>query len=372
MRELNIYKVSGVAKIGYTEKVYYWLAGTNDLANTRAMNYVLSELNLANTKLSVVRDTDKKVELMNLIDLYTLILEGMFMAQESEVISIENVGNVLSNMVLNDAFNSITDDITVRTNNLDALIVDFENRINNIPVNIETDVEFDAWFKSIIIDENYNDTPQNVLRDYQPEVDKVGASYTQTLAQKLSDSGPAYLYMFMTDKQINACNDIIKRRYNQEIKNWKWYTRISRGAYSEETILNLFDNGCTLEYQMTPEDKIQELFDYNEKNGGGKVGALATGTIIAIIMAVVACLSLLLSAAQFAIQVYKLTYEMDDDYKNGVPDQSADGWDYGDAVAYAAAGGSLTKTDEELEAEKSKSNTLIYLGLAALALVAFV
>lgn len=371
MNNLNIYKVSGVAKIGYTNKVYYWLAGTNDLENTRAMNYVLSVLNLANTKLSVVTDTNTRIELMNRIDLYTLILEGLLMAKQSDIITVQSVGNVISNMIVDNMFNSITDNLTTRTNNLDALIVEFNNRINNISDNLDTNIEFDEWFKLNIIDEDYNDTPQDVIDNYISVMDKVGSSSGETLAQKLSDSGPGYLYMFMTDKQINACNDIIKRRYNQEIKNWKWYTRISRGAYSEETILNLFDNGCTLEYKMTPEDKIQELFDYNEKNGGRKVGALAAGTIVAIIMAVVACLSLLLSAAQFAIQVYKLTYEMDDDYEDGVPDQSADGWDYGDAVAYAAAGGSLTKTDEELETEKSKSNTLIYLGLAALALVAF-
>ena len=366
MNNLNIYKVSGIAKVGYTDKVYYWLAGTNDLENTRAMNYVLSVLNLANTKLSVVTDTNTRIELMNRIDLYTLILDGLLMAKQSDIITVQSVGNVISNMIVDNMFNSITDNLTTRTNNLDALIVEFNNRINNISDNLDTNIEFDEWFKLNIIDEDYNDTPQDVIDNYISVMDKVGSSSGETLAQKLSDSGPCYLYMFMTDKQINVCNSIIQRRYNQELKNWSWYTRICRQAYSKETIRNLYENGCTLHYNMTPEDKIDELFAYNEQNGGVKIGNPLV--ITAIISAVVSIVGLLISVYYLVKDVYKLTYEEDDDYKSGVPDQSADGWDFGEAVDAAKAGQSLTDPDVS-DKGKGKSNTLLLIGVAALGLL---
>lgn len=366
MNNLNIYKVSGVAKVGYTDKVYLWLAGTNDLSNTRAMNYVLSELNLLNTKQAVTKDVDKRIQFMNQIDLYTLVLEGLFMVQTSDIITIKDVGNILSNMVLNDMFNSVTDDIVIRTNNLDALIVDFQNRMSNIPNLLETDAEFDSWFERYIIDENYNDTPKQILDNYNAYLDKVGATNDEvkTIAQKTSDAGPCFLYMFMTDAQINICNESIQKRYKQEIQNWQWETRICRQAYTEETIRNLYENGCTLHYNMTPEDKIAELFELNEANGGPKIG---TPVWYLVISAVVAVIGLLISLYGVIKDIYKLTYEADDDYKDGVPDQSADGWNYGDAIALKASGGSLT-TDNT---KGKKNNVLIYAGIAALALLVF-
>lgn len=366
MNNLNIYKVSGVAKVGYNDRVRIWLAGTNDLENTRAVNYVLSELNLLNTKQAYTRDTAKRIEYMNQIDVYTLLLESLFVAKESEAISVESVGKVISNMVLNNMFDSVTDDIVIRTNNLDALIVDFQNRINSVPVNLETDPEFDAWYKMMIVDENYNNTSEGVINNYNSYLEKVGASDTsQTIAQKTSDAGPCFLYMFMTDKQIGACNDIIQKRYNQELQNWEWETRICRGAYTTETIRNLYETGCTLHYNMTPEDKIAELFEYNEANGGVKIG---TPLWFYIISAVVAVIGVLISLYDVIKDIYKLTYEADDDYKTGVPDQDADGWNMGDAVKNAKDGGSLTDPDPTKDST-SKSNALLLIGVAALGIL---
>lgn len=369
MNNLNIYKVSGVAKVGYNDRVRLWLAGTNDLENTRAMNYVLSELNLLNTKQAYIKDTAKRIEYMDQIDVYTLLLEGLLIARDSEAVSVESVGKVISNMVLNNMFDSVTDDIVVRTNNLDALIVDFKNRLNSVPVNIETDPEFDAWYRKMIVDENYNNTSESVINNYNSYLEKVGASeVSQTIAQKTSDAGPCFLYMFMTDQQIGACNDIIQKRYNQEIKNWKWETRICRGAYTAETIRNLYETGCTLHYNMTPEDKIAELFEYNEANGGVKIGDPLV--ITAIISAVVAIVGLLVQLYYVVKDVYKLTYEEDDDYKTGVPDQDADGWTMGDAVKNAEEGGSLTEPDPTEDSKsKSKSNALLWIGVAALGIL---
>lgn len=363
MNNLNIYKVSGVAKVGYTDKVEYWLAGTNDLANTRAMNYVLSELNLANTTLSVTDDTAERVELMNQIDLFTIILEGLLAAQQSDVYSVETIGLIISNMVANEAFNSITDELVTRTNNLDALIVDFDNALKNIPENITTDADFDAWWTENILAENYNDTPEYILQNYA-EVAKIGAS-VDDVTTKTIEAAPAFLYLFMTNKQINACNDTIKKRYNQEVKNWQWESKILRGAISDTTLLNYYRNGCILHYGKTPEKVIDELFALNEKQGGGKVG-VDPASITAIISAVVAVVGLLISLVYFIMDVYKISYTADEDYKEGVPDQSADGWNLGDAVALKNAGGNLT--GEEPKQDK-KDNTLIYAGIAALALL---
>lgn len=365
MNNLNIYKVSGVAKVGYTDKVKYWLAGTNDLANTRAVNYILSELNLANTTLSVTDDTAERIELMNQIDLFTIILEGLFVAQNSEVYSVETIGLVISNMVVNNAFSSITDDLTTRTNNLDALIVEFDNALKNIPENIVTDAEFDDWWSEVIIANNYNNTPENVLENYEQNFIKVGASSgeIQSISQKTSDAGPSFLYMFMTEEQINSCNSTIKRRYNQEIKNWQWETKILRGAIDEQTLYNQYKAGCTIHYGMTPEKKIQQLFDYNAKKSG-KVGE----PITAIITAVVAVVSLIISLVYMILDVYKISYDADDSYEDGVPDQSGDGWDYGDALAKKNfSGNNLNATKEGKK--KGSNNTILYVGAAALLLM---
>lgn len=369
MNNLNIYKVSGLVKVGYTGRVNYWLAGTNDLANTRAMNYVLSELNLFNAELNVTEDKSAQIELMNQMDLYTVILEGLFISKDSQVYEVQTIGNVISSMVAANTFNSTTENLTTRANNLDAIITQFINKLNNIPDNLQTDADFDIWYSENITAENYNDTPEYVLQNYA-KVTKVGASVDDVTTKTL-EAAPAFLYLFMTDKQINACNDTIKKRYNQEIKNWQWEAKILRGAISDTTLLNYYRNGCILHYGKTPEKVIDELFDLNEKQGGGKVGDPAT--ITAIVSAVVAIVGLLISLYYLIMDIYKVSYEADDDYKEGVPDQEADGWNLGDALDAKAKGESLTGDQDKktTKAGLSGGNTLMYLGIAAVALLAF-
>ena len=369
MNNLNIYKVSGLVKVGYTGRVNYWLAGTNDLANTRAMNYVLSELNLLNAELNVTEDKSAQIELMNQMDLYTVILEGLFISKDSQVYEVQTIGNVISSMVAANTFNSSTENLTTRANNLDAIITQFINKLNNIPDNLQTDADFDIWYSENITAENYNDTPEYVLQNYA-KVTKVGASVDDVTTKTL-EAAPAFLYLFMTDKQINACNDTIKKRYNQEIKNWQWEAKILRGAISDTTLLNYYRNGCILHYGKTPEKVIDELFDLNEKQGGGKVGDPVT--IAAVISAVVAIVGLLISLVYLIMDIYKVSYEADDDYKEGVPDQEADGWNFGDALDAKAKGESLTGDQDKktTKAGLSGGNTLMYLGIAAVALLAF-
>lgn len=370
MNNLNIYKVSGLVKVGYTGRVNYWLAGTNDLANTRAMNYVLSELNLLNAELNVTEDKSAQIELMNQMDLYTVILEGLFISKDSQVYEVQTIGNVISSMVAANTFNSSTENLTTRANNLDAIITQFINKLNNIPDNLQTDADFDIWYAENITAENYNDTPEYVLQNYA-KVTKVGASVDDVTTKTL-EAAPAFLYLFMTDKQINACNDTIKKRYNQEIKNWQWEAKILRGAISDTTLLNYYRNGCILHYGKTPEKVIDELFDLNEKQGGGKVGGDPV-TITAVISAVVAIVGLLISLVYLIMDIYKVSYEADDDYKEGVPDQEADGWNLGDALDAKAKGESLTGDQDKktTKAGLSGGNTLMYLGIAAVALLAF-
>ena len=71
------------------------------------------------------------------------------------------------------------------------------------------------------------------------------------------------------------------------------------------------------------------------------------------------------------MDIYKITYEADDDYKEGVPDQSADGWDFGDALAAKESGDKLTVEKDAIEKKNSKSNLLLIAGVAALAWFAF-
>lgn len=370
MNNLNIYKVSGLVKVGYTGRVNYWTAGTTDMDNTIAMNYVLSELNLLNAELNVTEDKSAQIELMNQMDLYTVILEGLFIAKDSQVYEVQTIGNVISSMVATNTFDCATDNLTTRANNLDAIITQFVNKLNNIPDNLQTDADFDIWFAENITADNYNSVPEAVKENYA-KVAKVGATVND-ITTKTLEAAPAFLYLFMTDKQLSACNNTIKKRYNQEVKNWQWETRVLRGYVNDTTLLNQYRSGIIMHYGKTPEKVIDELFALNEKQGGGKVG-VDPASVSAIISAVVAIVGLLISLVYLIMDIYKISYEADDDYKEGVPDQNADGWSYGDALSAKAKGESLTgdKKKQTTKAGLSGGNTLMYLGIAAVALLAF-
>ncbi|MEE1174171.1 MAG: hypothetical protein U0K53_01680 [Paludibacteraceae bacterium] len=358
---LNIYKISGVGQSGITDKARVWLANTNDLENTIAMNSMLASLNCLVSELEITDYEPKQLELMNQIDIHTVVLDALILSRDNKLYSIDLLRDIISNMILTDSFVCESTDIEKRNANLDALLVKFSDMLNSGITNYQTDAIFNNWFDTEIIAKNYNDVPQNVVKRYNQILtnEAVGDTEPQKMTDKLSASGPNFLYLFFTDDQKQRCNKLILARLEQEYKNIDWIVKNCRGFYDKDAVIKWLRNGIIKHYGMTPEQKIEQLIEYNDTNKANKIGDPVT----AIISAVAALIGLLISLYYMIIDIYQVTYEVTPDYEYGTPDQEADGWEAGDAFNNSSILGNSTNNSI------SNSNTMIYLGIGAAALL---
>lgn len=325
---LNIYKISGVGAIRDNGKYKVWTADTVEPENTVAFNYLLSEVNVLCAESDVTADKSKEAEILNNVDLYIICLEALtYYQSDKDKYPLEYLGLVISEMVADNLFVADFVDDERRADNLDILINEFESRLNE-NLTGESDEQFNEWWSSNIVAYDYNYVTPEQLERYKNIIsEKVGRTADgdpETMAEFVADAGPAFLYMFIPDNEVDKYNSIIRYRRKIEIdRNRKWVVRNMGAAYNKQTIDNYLRAGVIAEYNMTPEEKLQEVFD----NGGAlfgkneKVGDFGLSAILTIISIAIAALSILLD---FIVNMYAVSVQKPTGYENGVPDEEVD------------------------------------------------
>lgn len=333
---LNIYKISGIGAVRDYGRYRYWTANTYAPDNTVAFNYVLSQVNLMCAEADIVSDKRKKIDLLNKLDIYIICLEGLFLLDENrDKYNLDYIREVISGMVADGLFLAdFTDDIK-RSNNLDVLIADFESRLSDSE-NKGGDAEFDVWWKTYIEPFDYNNMSQSLKDRYKDIINssKVGAlgdfnsSDAESIEEYVSDAGPYFLYAFIPDKDINKYNAYIRYRRDIEVrKSRAWLDSKLDGFNNKYAIDTLLRIGVIAQYKCTPEEKLQEVYDYggnyrHENISGNKTGVV--WTVEAILMLVSIVLGFLMSLVTLIVQWYGTAVALPTGYEDGAPDGDTD------------------------------------------------
>lgn len=326
---LNVYKVSGLPKIGSVEgsKYQYWNGGTLDATNTRAFNWLLSDVNYKLTEIAI--GSGDIAEHYNTIDLDIICLEALEKHKDNaELYPIDFLGAVIAQMVDDGCFLNDSTDENVRSENLDNLINLFGSKLTD-SLNGNFSNNFLEWWNLDIIPNNYNGMTSAQIDRYkqwfEDNNEKVGADggaslnselpkrsdYT-SMSDWLIDCGPCFAYMFIEDADAKKYNKTIRyKRLKEYDYNFKNITNNVGGMFTEEQILIFFKTGIMRKTGQTIEASLQDLYD-----NGGKIGSWT-----AVVTAILAIVSVLISLYYLIKDVYQLSYDYAADAEEYIPNE---------------------------------------------------
>lgn len=321
---LNIYKVSGLPKIGAsTGKYQYWTGGTTDYTNTVAFNNLLTAVN-AKWQL-IEKNMGDKVSLYNSIDLDIICLEALALnVKDAELYPLDFLGMVIAEMQFEGILNNDSTDDSVRSDNLDKLISDFESRLND-NLTGSYSAEFYEWWNTQVIPNCFNSNTTDEIERLNSffQNGKIGSesveipnpeNYT-SMADYIKACGPCFLYMFIPASDTGKYNRMITWKRQKELSVTYAYIKNNVGGmYSDAAIKSLFAQGIIDYWGMTPQQKLQQVLD-----NGGKVGVVVVDDILYVIGAII---SLLITLLSLIMNVYKLTYTVADEAEQYVPDDN--------------------------------------------------
>lgn len=328
MSKLNIYRLSGLHNVsgsGQNQQFNIWTADTVTLTNTRAANFVLARINALLMKIQYTQPT---AEVYNELDLYAVILNGLSISHREDD-KLRKCGYCIQAMINDGFFAEQATDEENRIRILDETETIFETYYAN---DVEVmNGEFVDWYEEKIIANNYNDVPAGATQRLRElERQKMGSldpSGYKDLATYVADAGIYFLYMFIGEKDIKRYSAIIRKRYRKELDMFDVVCINCDGVYDRDTVYDMLYAGCTAYYEMTPEQKIEQLKSLGKESVG------SPELIIAIISVVVTVLSFLLSAFT---TIFQFVVQYPQDYEEGVPD--AEDWDLAGAKASGKTG----------------------------------
>lgn len=307
MSSLNIYRLSGLED-EVAERAQFWTAGSNTLTNTRAANYILSEINLL---LAELQYSDVvTAELYNKIDLSVVCLAALRVANK-EPEALRKAGYVIQSMINDNLFENTSVDEDDRCRNLDELETLFDTYYFNGAET--TNGAFVDWWEQNIINNNYNNAPGAAERFEQYQRENIGSPSLdpkdyKDLADYVDNAGVYFLYYFMSADELKKSSLTVKRRYRKEEEVFRYVYTQCQDVYDEKTVYNMLYAGCAKHYDAKPEKILAKL------KGNEKVGDIFS--ICAAIIAVVTTLSMLLSLIK---DIFTFFVQTPDDPECGIP-----------------------------------------------------
>lgn len=332
--ELNIYRLSGFGD--ETEsRARYWLAGSNDLTNSRAANFLLSKANMYMALLEVTREGE--ADNLNSLDLVIVSLRALRSAAMDDF-RLLVAGSVIQEMIYGGEFVCDETDDTARAAHLDGLIATFDSMFATEDMARYTGT-FTRWWNDNVLDNNWNGASEEEVRRYAELRSSQGTGSLDpddynSLSAYVYDNGAYFVYFFMGDEKIKKYNSTIRKRYRKEQEVFRIICTNCDGVFSDSTVRNMLYTGCTQHYGMTPEAKIRQLESLGKDYLLGE-GVGSAALVLTIISAVIGILATLFSIFQ---QIFTFVVQKPVDSDLGVPDP--DDWNIGEYKDKYGAGGS--------------------------------
>ena len=285
MKGLKIYACSGFGGVGNSAADYrYWLDNTSTITNTRAVNGLLSSINLLFSDLQYKELSDDEIKKdLNLIDLYVVCLKGAE-RYSGDISLLARWGGVVNSMSEEGMFDYTTLNNEERDIHLDILIHEAEQRMDSDNEYTLSD-SFGSWYEKDVLDEDWNGIKDggalNVF-NYSGS----GISGTSDAGSILSDAGYYFFGTYFSDAQVKRGGKSlgIKVRYERDFYQKAETTYSS--LYSKDAFARVIYTGCQNSLKRSPERAAESVC-------GSTRGV---GSIVVILQLVVKILSIVLPA----------------------------------------------------------------------------
>lgn len=341
---LKIYACSGIGAAQEAEEGY-WLDNTRTESNTRAVNNLLSMINLRLAELNATTNQADRIAIYNDLDLQVVCLRlAQRYADNQE--QLDRAGRVLSYYVGNGAFNYSSTDDTERSEHLETvynLVVGDTDGSVDYPSNRD----FLAWWEAEVSSLNkvgLTPAQQDALRSATSE--GIGA-VSGDISKYMSDCKTYFLYTYISDQDAASWPQIIQDRRKKQLEIKAYCAKVYRDISTVDAMERQIRISLLNTFGKQPEEVIAEIKAGKTKEGVGEAITMAVATVIAAaISAAVAIIAAILQCVA-TVSVAKYATPSDPDF--GVPEpEDLDG-----------VGSSISRTINEVTRTITSGNNLI-------------
>ena len=357
---LKIYACSGIGDTQEAGSSFtYWTDNTNSLYNTQAVNLLLSYINLCLSDLENLNlSKSDQIKKLNLIDFYVVCLHAA-QNYRTHYSILERAGGVISAMWESGMFEFESLNNEERDKNLDDLISLLSEKMESGDKYNMTD-KFAKWWADEVVALNKvglsASEAQAVESALEQGVSGIGKELdwrdNKELANYLTKGGTYFLYLYMTDKQVNMLpiknRSSIAKKKKEQLKTYNYCKSLFVGIYGTESAMkNIIRSGIQSELKDTPENVCEDIASGKKKIDGVGIAPVVLAAIITGIFTVlVAVISAICTAvARSKSEQYAAINEAA--VKASCPNESDyDGLDWGGdnkgGLNVAGSGGLLT------------------------------
>lgn len=324
MSKLKIYCCSGVGQSGTASVSFtYWLDGTRTVSNTTAVNSLLARINSINTELQYLELSEEDIIIRaNAIDIYVIALKFAEKYSGNDI-ELSRAGRLIQKCINEGGFDFQSIDDGLRGDHLDSLYDNLNSAANSGKDSTETG-EFYTWWMENIIPNNrvaLSKEQQERSEQFFQQLSGVGATGKYgDLSEYIDQAGSYFLYTYFSPSVLSKLPYYIRKKAAKQKEVWEYLVKSFVPLYGSQQDLEMLARADVIRrYKDTPENIVKKL-------AGTKGVGIATEVILAIISAVVAVLTTIISVVmQYAGQAIQAKYAVPEDVDSAVP--SDDDWE---------------------------------------------
>lgn len=280
----NIYRLSGIDQVEHTtgtvvdsNRYKVWIGDENEANISRGKHYLYGLMDFNREMLNVSTTAKDRAFYLNELDIVASLLHA-YNHVDGNTDAFKQLAFIICCMVAEGRFSLTSTDVDARYANLADLFLIIEEHFHNGYAYKSYDQKRFAAITANVINNN-------------ELVASIGADYSEVeFIAKMKESGIYFIYMFITDAEINAMPVIVRDKLLKQKATYAWMKDINK-YQNHETMMLSIRSGIVARTGLTPEKYIKALKEGRVTITGASVGEPIT-TIIAVISIITALVGL--------------------------------------------------------------------------------
>ena len=277
----NIYRLSGIGQVEHTtgtvvdsNRYKVWIGDENEASISRGKHYLYGLMDFNIEMLNISTTAKDRAFYLNELDIVASLLHA-YNHVDGNTDAFKQMAFIICCMVAEGRFSATTTDVDARYANLSDLFMIIEEHYHN------------GYAYKAYDQKRFADINANVI-NYNVAIASIGLDYSESqFIAKMKESGIYFIYMFITDAEINAMPTIVRDKLLKQKATYAWMRDINK-YQNHETMMLSIRSGIVARTGMTPEKFIKAL-----KEGRVTITGIGDPVTFATVLAVISIITAL-------------------------------------------------------------------------------
>jgi hypothetical protein len=280
----NIYRLSGIGQVERTasqavdsDRYKVWIGDENEANITRGKHYLYGLMDFNMEMLNISTTTKDRAFYLNELDIVASLLHA-YNHVDGNTDAFKQMAFIVCCMVAEGRFSATTTDVDARYANLSNLFVIIEEHYHN------------GYAYKAYDQKRFADITVNVIND-NVVLPTIGAMSEYEFVAKVKESGIYFIYMYISDAEINAMPVIVRDKLLKQKATFAWMRDVNK-YQNQATMLLSIRSGIIARTGLTPEKFIKALKEGRVTIAEPEVGIIPVVAILAVISIITALVKL--------------------------------------------------------------------------------